>query len=233
LEATPRATEAEYQKLMKDREIRRSLQRIRAAGSEAFYYPCDVRDETALKELLDDLEGRFGGIDGVIHGAGVIADRYVRDKTPESFDLVFGTKVDSTRHLMRQLNPRRLKFLALFSSVASRYGNVGQADYGAANEILSKTALWLDRTWPCRVSSIAWGPWSEVGMGAGLEDHLQARGHKLIAPETGARFFIEELEFGAKGETEVCIAGGPERLVRHASSAQRSGSRDQVAADVS
>jgi hypothetical protein len=46
-----------------------------------------------------------------------------------------------------------------------------------------------------------------------LEKHLVARGLKLIAPETGVRFFVEELRRGRKGESEVIIGGGAEHLV--------------------
>ena len=52
--------------------------------------------------------------------------------------------------------------------------------------MLSKLACDLDRKWPGRVVSIAWGPWSEVGMVADLEKHLVARGLKLIEPSVGA-----------------------------------------------
>ncbi len=152
-----------------------------------------------------------GGIAGVIHGAGVIEDKLLRDKTPESFDRVFGTKVDSALTLARKLDPAKLKFFALFASITSRYGNRGQSDYAAANEVLSKLACDLDRRWPGRVVSVAWGPWAEVGMVADLEKHLVARGLKLIEPAVGAGFAVDEVVFGAKGEPEVLVAGGTEQ----------------------
>jgi hypothetical protein len=112
------------------------------------------------------------------------------------------------------LDPGELKFCVFFASIASRYGNRGQSDYAAANEVLSKLALELDRRWPARVFSIAWGPWTRVGMVADLEPHLEARGVGLIDPAVGAQRFIEELEFGWKGESEVLIAGGAEHVAK-------------------
>jgi hypothetical protein len=137
----------------------------------------------------------------------------VRDKTPESFDRVFGTKVESAMILSRLLDFDRLKFFALFSSIASRYGNRGQSDYAAANEVLAKLAWRLDREHACRTFAVDWGPWSGIGMVSDLEKHLVARGLKLIAPEIGVRFFVEELRRGRKGESEVIIGGGAEHLV--------------------
>jgi len=173
------------------------------------YRAADVRDQTTFGALIEELNAK-GGIAGVIHGAGVIEDKLLRDKTPESFDRVFGTKVDSALTLARKLDPAKVQFFSLFASITSRYGNRGQSDYAAANEVLSKLACDLDRRWPGRVVSVAWGPWAEVGMVADLEKHLVARGLKLIEPGVGANFAVDEVIFGTKGEPEVVVAGGTE-----------------------
>src|SRR5262249_976382 len=138
LQAGPAAVEAAYRRLLKDREIRANLAAIRAAGAAAEYRAVDLRDRAAFGALLDELSG--GGLGGVVHGAGGVEDKLLRDKTPESFDRVFGTKVDSALTLAAKLDPARLKFFALFASITSRYGNRGQSDYAAANEVLSKLA---------------------------------------------------------------------------------------------
>ncbi|MBX9580794.1 MAG: KR domain-containing protein, partial [Gemmataceae bacterium] len=207
--AAPVAVEVEYKRLVKDREIRANLEAIRTAGSTVEYRSVDVRDPAAFGGLIDELTAA-GGIAGVVHGAGVIEDKLLRDKTPESFDRVWGTKVDSALLLARKLDPKTVKFFAVFASITSRYGNRGQSDYAAANEVLSKLACDLDRRWPGRVVSVAWGPWAEVGMVADLQKHLVARGLKLIEPAVGAAFAVDEVVYGAKGEPEVVVAGGTE-----------------------
>jgi acyl transferase domain-containing protein/NAD(P)H-dependent flavin oxidoreductase YrpB (nitropropane dioxygenase family)/NADP-dependent 3-hydroxy acid dehydrogenase YdfG len=219
LQAGPAAVEAAYRRLLKDREMRTNLTAIRATGAAVDYRAVDVRDRAAFGALLDEFN-RAGGITGVIHGAGVIDDKLLRDKTPESFDRVFSTKVDSSLTLAAKLDPARVKFIALFASITSRYGNRGQSDYAAANEVLSKLACDLDRRWPGRVVSVAWGPWAEVGMVAELEKHLVARGLKLISPAVGAAFAADELEFGRKGTPEVLIAGGTETPAKPARAAE-------------
>jgi acyl transferase domain-containing protein/NAD(P)H-dependent flavin oxidoreductase YrpB (nitropropane dioxygenase family)/NADP-dependent 3-hydroxy acid dehydrogenase YdfG len=213
--AKPAAIEVAYKRLLKDREIRANLEAIRQAGGTVEYRAVDVRDAAAFGALIDELNAA-GNLAGVIHGAGVIEDKLLKDKTPESFDRVFGTKVDSALTLARKLDPAKLKFLAVFASITSRYGNRGQSDYAAANEVLSKLACDLDRRWPGRVVSVAWGPWAEVGMVADLEKHLVARGLKLIEPAVGAGFAVDEVIYGSKGEPEVLIAGGSEQASRAA-----------------
>jgi acyl transferase domain-containing protein/NAD(P)H-dependent flavin oxidoreductase YrpB (nitropropane dioxygenase family)/NAD(P)-dependent dehydrogenase (short-subunit alcohol dehydrogenase family) len=210
----PALVESQYRRLMQDREIRANLAQLRATDATIHYLSMDVRDAAAFGQLLDEVQKRFGPLAGVIHGAGVIEDRLVRDKTPESFDRVFDTKVVSARVLAERLRPDSLRFCAFFASVASRYGNKGQADYAAANEALSKLALSLDRRWPGRVCAIAWGPWSGIGMVAELERHLVQRGLRLISPEEGPELLIAELLNGRKGESEVILGGGAEALVQ-------------------
>ncbi len=219
---TPAKVESLYQRLMSDREILANLAAIKNAGAKVSYRSVDVRDETQMVSLIEELKAQ-GGIDGVIHGAGIIDDKLVRDKTPESFDRVFGTKVDSASILARHLDPKTLKFCAFFASIASRYGNRGQSDYAAANEVLSKLAHQLDRQWPGRVFAVAWGPWAEVGMVSHLEKHLVKRGLKLIPPDQGAARFADELAHGQKGDSEVLIAGGEEHEIRPKRSGQASG----------
>jgi NAD(P)-dependent dehydrogenase (short-subunit alcohol dehydrogenase family) len=218
LHGGPAAVEAAYRRLLKDREIRTNLAAIRAAGAAVDYRAVDVRDRAAFGALL--AEFNHGGITGVVHGAGVIEDKLLRDKTPESFDRVFGTKVDSALTLAAKLDPARVKFFALFASITSRYGNRGQSDYAAANEVLSKLACDLDRRWPGRVVSIAWGPWAEFGMVADLEKHLVARGLKLISPAVGAAFAADEFALGRKGTPEVLFAGGTEAPAKPARAAE-------------
>jgi NAD(P)-dependent dehydrogenase (short-subunit alcohol dehydrogenase family)/acyl carrier protein len=204
----PAEIEARYQALRRAREVRENLDILRRAGAHVEYARADVRDPAALAAVLDGWRGRFGDPVGLIHGAGLIKDKLIREKTPESFDRVLGTKVDGALNLIRLVRPEALKFTALFSSIAGRFGNVGQSDYAAANEVLNKLGRWLDRRWPGRVVSVIWGPWSGVGMVSQLEGHLGRRGLGMIAPEVGRTLLVDELRFGHKGDVEVIYTGG-------------------------
>ena len=204
---SPADLDRAYQIVRQAREIRANLDAIRAAGSTVEYAPADVRDAKALANVLDGWRGRYGEPVGLIHGAGVIQDKLIRDKTVASFDAVLGTKLDGALNLARLLNPASLRFTALFSSIAGRFGNSGQSDYAAANEVLNKLALWLDARWPGRVVAINWGPWSGVGMVSDLEGHLGGRGLGMIPPEVGRAMLVDELRFGSKGQVEIVAAG--------------------------
>jgi acyl transferase domain-containing protein len=205
--AGPAEIETAYQALRRLREVRENLAILRNLGATVEYAQVDVCDPRALGTVLEGWRSRYGEFAGLIHGAGLIKDKLIRHKTVESFDRVLGTKLDGALNLVRLVVPDALKFAVLFSSIAGRFGNVGQSDYAAANEILNKLALWLDRRWPCRVVSAIWGPWSGVGMVSQLESHLGRRGLGMIAPEVGRSLLIDELRYGKKGDVEVIYTG--------------------------
>jgi NAD(P)-dependent dehydrogenase (short-subunit alcohol dehydrogenase family) len=202
--------EAAYRQLCKDREIRSNLAAMRSAGAKVEYFQVDVRDEHGFGSLIDDIYRTYNRLDGVIHGAGIIEDKLLKDKTLESFDRVLGTKAESTFVLTRKLRAESLRFLVLFSSVAGRFGNRGQCDYTAANEVVNKMAVYLNRQWPGRVVSINWGPWDKSGMvSAELQEEFARRGVRLIPPAEGSRMLDMEITRGHKDEVEVVIGDGP------------------------
>jgi acyl transferase domain-containing protein/NAD(P)H-dependent flavin oxidoreductase YrpB (nitropropane dioxygenase family)/NAD(P)-dependent dehydrogenase (short-subunit alcohol dehydrogenase family) len=203
----PADLERAFRSLRNAREIRETLRILRAAGSTVDYVRADVRDRASLANTLARWRERFGAPVGLIHGAGIIHDKLLRDKTPDAFDRVLGTKLDGALNLARLVSPETLRFAAFFSSIAGRFGNGGQSDYAAANEALNKLAIWLDRRWACRVVSINWGPWSGVGMVTELEEHLGRRGLGMIPPRAGCAAFVDELTSGRKGQVEVVLAG--------------------------
>jgi acyl transferase domain-containing protein/NAD(P)H-dependent flavin oxidoreductase YrpB (nitropropane dioxygenase family)/NADP-dependent 3-hydroxy acid dehydrogenase YdfG len=208
----PADVEAAYRAVRRDRDIRRTLGVLRETGATVRYLQADVRDESAFGALIASLYRDYGRIDGVLHGAGLIEDKLVEDKSPDSFDRVFDTKADGAFLLARLLRPESLRFFALFSSVAGRYGNRGQSDYAAANEVINKLAAALDRRWPGRVVSFNWGPWGDTGMATPeVQRQFAARGVQLVPPAAGRRAAVDEIERGAKGDVEVILGDGPWR----------------------
>ncbi len=207
----PAEVERRVNRILKDQAILANLEACRAAGATVEYHALDVRDAERFGGLLDDLYERFGRIDGVVHGAGVIEDRRIADKTLGSFSNVFRTKVDSAWTLVRKLRPDGLKFLAFFGSVSGRFGNAGQVDYSAANEVLNKLADDLNGRWPGRVVCINWGPWDGGMVSDGLRQLYAARGIGLIPVEVGTEAFLAELRLSSLS-AEVVVSCSVEQI---------------------
>lgn len=207
---TPALVDGEVKRIKRDREILANLAALKASSSAVEYHPVDVCDSAAFTALIEKIYATHGRIDGVLHGAGVIEDKLIEDKTPESFDRVLAPKLAGAQSLARALRPESLKFLAFFSSVSGRYGNRGQCDYSAANEVLNKLSARLNAQWPGRVVSFDWGPWrTEGGMvSAQLAERFAKAGVEMISVPAGRRAFLDELRYGAKKDYEV-VFGGP------------------------
>ncbi len=209
----PRLSEIEdaVRKILQNRERNLVLREMRGRGAEVEYHCADVASEAAFGSVIASAYERFGRIDAVLHGAGIIEDQLLRMKSRASFDRVFDTKADSAYLLLRHLRPEGLRWVALFSSITARLGNRGQADYAAANEVVNRLAWQMAAAWPdTRVSAIDWGPWTGAGMASeGVQRLLVNRGFQLIDIEAGWRFLANELEFGDRTEVEVIAGEAP------------------------
>ncbi|MEM6415808.1 MAG: SDR family NAD(P)-dependent oxidoreductase [Pseudomonadota bacterium] len=208
---TPTEIERQVRRVMAEREIRDNIERLASLGVKVEYRAVDVSDEASFSGLINQLYTEYGRIDAVIHGAGVIEDRLIIDKTLESFDRVFDTKCVSAHILSTALRPDSLKFLAFFTSVAGRYGNRGQGDYAAANETLNRLAWQLHKQWSgVRVVGVNWGPWNSSGMVSDeVKRQFAKQGLEPIEIADGRQFFVDEMRFGHLGDVEVVAGVGP------------------------
>ena len=125
----------------------------------------------------------FPPLKGIIHAAGVIRDQFFARLTKAECDEVWRTKVAGAENL-DELS-RRLKatldFFVLFSSATVLFGNVGQANYVAANAAMQ--ALAARRIASGRTATIiGWGPVGDVGM---LQSNHQAR--RILENALGAK----------------------------------------------
>ena len=204
----PAEIEAACNRIEADREMRATLATLRSFGAEVEYLSLDVRDP-GFGKLLDEIRDRHGRIDGVIHGAGVLDDHFLRDKTLTGFDRVYGTKLDGARAILdRQAG---MRFVVLFGSVSGVFGNKGQADYAAANDALDTLARTRDGLHDCRVISIDWGPWGGGGMvSAELEREYARRGIGLVDPADGVMALLHEVADPTGPSQLVVMRGTPE-----------------------
>lgn len=180
--------------VLSSREIKTTLDAIQSYGGQALYISADVTDEKDLAEKVKSAENQLGPVTGFIHGAGNLADKFIENKTEKDYDLVVNTKVKGLQSVMNSIDPKKLDFLILFSSVAGFFGNAGQADYALANEVLNKSAYILHKSLPdCRVIAINWGPWDSGMVSPQLKKYLEKRGIPLINTETGVETLLKEI----------------------------------------
>jgi NAD(P)-dependent dehydrogenase (short-subunit alcohol dehydrogenase family) len=193
--ATPQAVEKIFRQIRAREEVEKNLEAIRQTGAVVEYIHQDVTApaQTLQKELAGPIQ-RLGKINGIIHGAGTVSDRRIEKKTLQDFEKVFAPKVEGLRNLLEVAPAGQLDFLVLFSSVVGFFGNIGQADYAMANEVLNKAAYQIKRDNPtCHVVSIDWGPWDSGMVTPDLKRAFAERDMTVIPTNAGAEMLVKEI----------------------------------------
>ncbi len=205
----PAKIEAQVARIMSEREVRGTLQRLERYGARVQYRSADVSDPVRVRELIDGVRREFGRLDGIVHGAGIVEDRLLVEKSAESFERVFSTKVTLPRVLAEDAFDGAgldgVGFLVVFGSVSGVLGNRGQVDYAAANAAAAALARSRDRRVPGRTVVVDWGPWAGGGMvSPGLAHEFDRRGIGLLDPAEAVSLLFDELG-SEQGEPEVVI----------------------------
>jgi acyl transferase domain-containing protein len=205
---SPRALDARLRDVRAGREVRATLAAFAAAGAEARYLQVDVRDADAVRAAVSDVRRSWGPVAVVVHGAGVLADALLRDKTDEAFARVLGTKLLGLHALLEATREDALTDLVLFSSIAGWTGNPGQSDYALASAVLGRVAAAeaLARGPSCRVRSLFWGPWAGGMVTDVVAARMKARGVPLLALDQGADAFVREMSAVGAGDAAVVLA---------------------------
>ena len=155
-----------------------------AAGGTAHYFSVDLKDADAVAKIIDQVREGSGRIDVLLHAAGMERSHFLPDKSPREFDLVFDVKSDGWFNLLHAIGDMPLGTTVAFSSIAARFGNRGQADYSAANDLLCKIASNFRTTRPAtRAIAIDWTAWGGIGMAArgSIPKMMEAGGHRYAA----------------------------------------------------
>jgi len=139
-----------------------ALKAIAAAGSEAVVYAADAADPIRMRDVVHDIERRWGALTGIVHLAGVTgaaALQPVIDLSASDFDAHFEPKAHGMYVLQRLMADRRLDFCVSFSSTASILGGTGMLPYAAANAFLDTLAAERAGADDTRWISVNWDGW--------------------------------------------------------------------------
>ncbi|ACL75340.1 type I polyketide synthase [Ruminiclostridium cellulolyticum] len=140
------------------------LKTLEAAGAEVVVARADSADKVQMQELIASIRQRFGGINGVIHTAGVPGGGIIQMRSADKMEAVLAPKVKGTLVLEEVLKGENLDFLVLCSSTLAILGGIGQVDYCAANSFLDAFAHNYMLKYGTYAVSINWDAWEEVGM---------------------------------------------------------------------
>ena len=134
---------------------------IESLGTEVVYLSVDISNYDVLYNKLADY---LDEIEGVIHAAGNYSVGLTKMKSKEMIETVISPKVIGLRNFEKLFANHSPAFVALFSSLATVVGGMGQVDYCAANNVLDSFAIsnhFSDKT---EIVAINWDTWLDTGM---------------------------------------------------------------------
>ncbi|HEX5406399.1 MAG TPA: SDR family NAD(P)-dependent oxidoreductase, partial [Pseudonocardiaceae bacterium] len=169
-------------------------------GATATVATCDVADRDALAALIDTMPA----LTAVVHAAGVGQQTPMADMSLADYEAVLASKVTGATNLDDVLGDRELDAFVLVSSNAGVWGGGGQGGYAAANAYLDALAE-RRRQRGRTATSVAWGSWGGLGLGAvdGAADRLRQLGLPGMDPDLALSALAQAVEHD---ETVVSVA---------------------------
>jgi len=205
---TPKLVERELARIERARAALDAIEAIRAAGGNAHWHQVDLTDAEQVSTAVADALAESGRVDVVMHAAGLEISHFLPDKPQREYDLVFDVKAEGWLNLLHALGDRAPSAAVVFSSIAGRFGNAGQTDYAAANDLLCKSVSNLRRTAGTRGIAIDWTAWAGIGMASrgSIPKMMEVAGIDMLPPEVGVPIVRRELSAAGPGR-EVVVAG--------------------------
>ena len=184
-----------------DPEKQSLLNELPASLGRVSYKQVNVADLDQVRQLITEITNEYGQLLGILHSAGIIADNFILKKTADEFKQVLAPKVIGTYNLDEATREIALDFFVMFSSISGAMGNLGQADYAAANGFMDQFAAYRNVLVEAkqrygRTRSINWGAWQAGGMSsdaASWEMLRQTTGMRAMQPATGMEAFYRSL----------------------------------------
>ncbi len=118
------------------------VEAIRAMGGEAVANGDDVSSWEGAQRIINTAVDAFGRLDVVVNNAGILRDRMIVNMTEDEWDLVIRVHLKGTFNMVRwsaaywrersKANEQVDARIINTASASGLFGNVGQANYGAA-----------------------------------------------------------------------------------------------------
>ena len=198
---TPVMVEKEFIRIKDSATLYKTIKEIESLGAKVYYYKCDLNNEEQFSSVIEDIINKFGKVDGIVHFAGLERSKLAIDKDVSEFLLVFNTKANSAVNFYKKNIINDDGLWVMVSSIAGKFGNLGQTDYASASDYISKFAINLfnmgRKAFAIDMTAIA-----NIGMGIrpGVKAFLVSQEVEFLYPEEVMNTLADEISFGENPE---------------------------------
>ena len=168
-------------------------QEIRAAGGEAVSNSDSVTSLKAVEGMVEQARDSFGGLHAVINPAGILRDVMFHKMSERDWDQVIEVHMRgsfnvarATIELFREQNDGAYMF---FTSTSGLFGNIGQANYGAAKmgiAGLSRIIAMEGARNNVRSNCVAPVAWTRMTQSVPIKDEAAAARRQVMAEKVRA-----------------------------------------------
>jgi gluconate 5-dehydrogenase len=131
--------------------LRTTQHEIESIGRRAVPLELDVRDETSIRQAVDEAHRAFGKIDVLVNNAGCNVRKKAVDVSWEDWNLVLDTNLRGAffvaQSVARHMIPRGSGRIINIGSVTSLFGYAGLGPYGASRGGIRQLTMSLADDW--------------------------------------------------------------------------------------
>jgi acyl transferase domain-containing protein/threonine dehydrogenase-like Zn-dependent dehydrogenase/short-subunit dehydrogenase/acyl carrier protein len=127
---------------LKNENAIQEVEKMKKQGVNVQAYAADISKLEDIQEVFNNIKEDLPALTGIFHGAMVLDDGFLLDMNADRFMKVLKPKVDGAMNLHQLSKELKLENFVVFSSISSLIGNIGQANYVAANAFLDSFAHW-------------------------------------------------------------------------------------------
>jgi NAD(P)-dependent dehydrogenase (short-subunit alcohol dehydrogenase family) len=199
-------------------------QEIRAAGGQAVSNSDSVTNYQAVLGMVEQAKDEFGGLHAVINPAGILRDVMFHKMSEEDWDRVIDVHMRGSFNVARAtielFRDQQDGAYMFFTSTSGLYGNIGQANYGAAKmgiAGMSRIIAMEGARNNVRSNCLAPVAWTRMTQSVPVKDEAAAARRAVMAerirPDQPARLSVAMVSpaaanvsgqiFGASGENII------------------------------
>ena len=181
------------------------VQELTQLGASAIYLQADISHRTDVENLVRAILNEKRPLTGIVHASGVVHDNFIIKKNLDELEQVLAPKVAGLVYLDECTSDHNLKHFIVFASSAGALGNIGQADYAAANAFMDAYCHYRNTLVAMgkrhgKSTAIDWPLWQDGGMKVpeSLQKMIEQKfGLKALSTPSGLKAFDQCLQYAS------------------------------------